>query len=166
MSDVSVRVGGVEDAGKIAALFTEFNALLGVDGRPEEASFAPELIPVSTVQMLGRLTRMNGIETTLLAETPNGAAGLCCLRLVPYIGQDEPYAEVTQLYVRDTYKRQGVGTDLLRAAENMARDAGATCVHIITGQANLGAQAFYRAQGYRSDDVVFDKYFLREATHA
>ena len=117
-------------------------------------------------QMAAAGSEMAGIEAVLLAETRQATAGLCCLRSIPYIGQDVPYAEVTQLYVRTEYQRQGVGAELLQAAEARAQVAGATCVHIITGQTNLDAQAFYRAQGYRSDDIVFDKYFQREAVHA
>jgi ribosomal protein S18 acetylase RimI-like enzyme len=163
---LTIREASMADAALVAELFSEFNALLGVDGLPEEASHDPALIPVSESQMTQRLTRMAGVEAVLIPETPSGAAGLCCLRLIPYIGQDAPYAEVTQLYVRPEHQRQGVGAELLRAAEARAQLAGATCVHIITGQTNLDAQAFYRAQGYRSDDIVFDKYFQREAAHA
>lgn len=163
---VTIHEATLQDAALVAELFSEFNALLGVDGLPEEDSYDPELIPVSATQMRQRLTGMAGIETVLLADSPSGPAGLCCLRMIPYIGQDVPYVEVTQLYVRGDYQRQGIGAELLGAAEARAREAGATCVHIITGKANLDAQAFYRAQGYRSDDIVFDKYFPREAVHA
>ncbi len=163
---LTIRVATLNDAAIVAELFTEFNALLGTDGLPEEDSYDPELIAVSEAQMAQRLAAMTGVETVLLAETAEGVAGLCCLRMIPYIGQDVPYAEVTQLYVRAAFKRQGIGAELLRDAEARAQATGATCVHIITGQTNHDAQAFYRAQGYRIDDVVFDKYFSREAVHA
>jgi ribosomal protein S18 acetylase RimI-like enzyme len=157
---------GERDAATVAVLFSEFNALLGADGLAGDAAFASGNVHVSTEQMVRRLASMDGIESTLLAETPDGSAGLCCLRLVPYIGQDAPYAEVTQLYVRAAYKRRGIGAALLHQAETIAVEAGATCVHIITGVDNLDAQAFYRARGYLSENVVFDKYFEPEAAHA
>ncbi|HEX5140970.1 MAG TPA: GNAT family N-acetyltransferase [Dehalococcoidia bacterium] len=166
MSDVAIRPATLQDAAVVATLFSEFNALLGVDGLPEEESFAPELLNVTESQMARRLHAMTGIERVLLAESEGEQAGLCCLRLIPYIGQDVPYAEVTQLYVRSRFQRQGVGAALLSAAEARARLAGATCVHIITGRNNRNAQSFYAAQGYRSDDVVFDKYFVGEPAHA
>ena len=166
MNDATIRAAGVEDAATVATLFSEFNALLGADGLPGEAAFAAENVNVSASQMARRLASMEGVESTLLAETPEGPAGLCCLRLVSYIGQDAPYAEVTQLYVRAAYKRRGIGALLLRAAEAMARAEGATCMHIITGSDNPDAQVFYRAQGYISETVVFDKYFAVGAQHA
>lgn len=159
MSEVSIRPATLQDAASVAALFSEFNALLGVDGLPEEESYNPDLLQVSESQMARRMHGMMGIERVFLAEAEDDFAGLCCLRLVPYIGQDVPYAEVTQLYVRHRFQRTGVGAALLRAAEERAKFAGATCVHIITGRNNVNAQGFYTAQGYRSDNVVFDKYF-------
>ena len=166
MSEVSIRTATLQDAAVVAALFSEFNALLGVDGLPEEDSYDPDLMQVTESQMMRRLDGMMGIERVFLAEAGGDYVGLCCLRLVPYIGQDVPYAEVTQLYVRPRFQRQGAGSKLLEAAEERARLAGCTCVHIITGRNNVGAQAFYAAQGYRSDDIVFDKYFSREEAHA
>jgi ribosomal protein S18 acetylase RimI-like enzyme len=166
VSDVTIREVSWMDADAVAVLFSEFNALLGVDGLPEEASHDPGLIPVSGVQMARRMRSMGGIELVFIAEEGGDLAGLCCLRLIPYIGQDEPYAEVTQLYVRPQCQRNGIGAALLQAAEKRAQAADATCVHIITGGINLNAQAFYAAQGYVSDDVVFDKYFSREEAHA
>jgi GNAT superfamily N-acetyltransferase len=166
VSNATIREAGLKDAETVAELFTEFNAILGADGLAEHEAFLPENVRVSRDQMASRLQSMQGVELTLLAETPSGAAGLCCLRLVPYIGQDAPYAEVTQLFVRARHQRNGIGAELLRAAEARAQTVGATCVHIITGAINLNAQAFYAAQGYVSDDVVFDKYFSREEAHA
>jgi PhnO protein len=161
-----VRPATQHDAAAVATLFSEFNALLGVDGLPAKESYAPELLQVTESQMARRLHGMTGVERVYLAEQEGDFAGLCCLRLVPYIGQDVPYAEVTQLYVRPRFQRRGVGAALLHEAEERARFAGATCVHIITGRNNVNAHAFYRAQGYGSDDIVFDKYFQREAAHA
>jgi ribosomal protein S18 acetylase RimI-like enzyme len=163
---LTIREGTIEDAATIATLFSEFNALLGVDGLPEEDAYNPALFEVGAARMARRLAAMAGIEHVLLAEAGGDFAGLCCLRLVPYIGQDVPYAEVTQLYVRPQSQRRGAGAALLRAAEARAEAAGCTCVHIITGRQNVNAQAFYSAQGYRSDDVVFDKYFVADGVGA
>jgi ribosomal protein S18 acetylase RimI-like enzyme len=162
VNDLTIRQATLDDARLVARLFSDFNAVLGVDGLPEEESYEPEIIEVSEAQMRERLRRMQGIELVFLAETPEAPVGLCCLRLIPYIGQDEPYAEVTQLYVLGEHQRFGIGAELLRFAEERARSEGATCVRIITSQNNEDAQAFYRSHGYRSDEIVFDKYFTQE----
>ncbi len=50
------------------------------------------------------------------------------LTRVPYEGLDDPpgeYALVTDLIVREGFRRRGLGRALLREAERLARDAGA-----------------------------------------
>jgi ribosomal protein S18 acetylase RimI-like enzyme len=157
--DVLVREADSRDAETIATLFTEFNGILGADGLDEEASMRPENVLVTTEQMKQRLEAMAAVERAFLACVGDEAAGLACLRLVPYIGQDVPYAELTQMYVRKGYQRRGVGAALIAQVEHVALENGATSVHIITGGDNDGAQAFYRAQGYGSSSVLFSKFF-------
>jgi ribosomal protein S18 acetylase RimI-like enzyme len=83
--------------------------------------------------------------------------------VIPYLDQDTPYAEVTQLYVRADFRRQGIANRLVKAAEDMALERGATCVHILTGVNNVEAQAFYRAAGYDVECLDFEK-FLKGGT--
>jgi ribosomal protein S18 acetylase RimI-like enzyme len=161
-----IREVRVEDAETIATLFTEFNAILGADGYADEEALRPERVLVTAAQMKARLDAIAAIEPSLMANLDGEPAGFLCLRLVPYAGQDAPYAEVTQLYVRPALKRRGVGAALIAEAERLAVAAGATCVHIITGAANLDAQAFYRAQGYAMPGVEFEKHFSPEVAHA
>jgi GNAT superfamily N-acetyltransferase len=164
MTRLLIREATAEDAAIVARLFTEFNALLGADGLPDEEAFLPANVQVSAAQMAGRLERILGLEVVLLAEVDDDAAGFAALRLIPYVGQDAPYAELTQLFVREDFQRRGVGAALVGAAEARAIEAGVTCVHIITGAQNSDAQAFYRAQGYSSESVEFEKHF-REPSH-
>ena len=161
MNEVIVREANVSDAGTMATLFTEFNAILGADGLDEEDSILPENVLVTTEQMQKRLRAMAAVERAFLASINDEAAGLACLRLVPYIGQDVPYAELTQMYVRERFRRRHVGAVLIETVERVAIENGATGVHIITGGDNHGAQAFYSAEGYHSGAVLFSKFFKR-----
>jgi ribosomal protein S18 acetylase RimI-like enzyme len=153
-----IREAGPTDAAVVAQLFSEFNALLGADGVPDAEAFAPANVTVSPEQMQRRLKEIAAVERVWLAEVDGEPSGLACLRLVPYIGQDAPYAELTQLYVRGRFQRLGVGAALIRTIEAAASEAGATCVHIITGNNNGSAQAFYRSVGYESASIEFTKY--------
>jgi len=164
---LTIREASVEDAATVATLFSEFNGLLGADGLPESEAFLPENANVAVDTMVRRLEAMRKVERVWLAEVDGAPAGLICLRLVPYIGQDAPFAEVTQLYVRQALKRHGIGAALIAVAEHAAVQAGATSVHIITGAVdNDDAQAFYKAQGYAMPGVEFVKYFSRETANA
>ena len=163
---LTIREVSIDDAATVAELFSEFNAMLGADGLPEHEAFLPENANVAADTMARRLEAMREVERVWLAEVDGTPSGLICLRLVPYIGQDAPFAEVTQLYVRQAVKRQGVGAALIAVAEHAATQAGATCVHIITGAVdNEDAQSFYSAQGYAMPGVEFVKYFSRETAN-
>ena len=61
---------------------------------------------------------------------------------------DEPYAELTDIYVDAPFRRHGVARALIAHIEAAAQAAGAGGVVIITGFDNAGAQAAYRASGY------------------
>jgi GNAT superfamily N-acetyltransferase len=164
---LTIREASIEDAATIATLFSEFNALLGADGLPEHEAFLPENANISAESMTRRLEAMRDVEGVWLAEVDGTAAALMCLRLIPYIGQEVPYAELTQLYVREAFQRQGIGAALIAMAEHAAKQAGATCLHILTGaHNNEEAQAFYRAQGYAMPGVEFVKFFSRETASA
>ena len=162
---VTIREVDPSDVEVVALLFSEFNAILGADGLPVDLAFLPENTQVSAAQMARRLEAMAAVEKALVASVDAQPAGLACLRLVPYVGQDAPYAELTQLYVRERFQRRGVGSALISAVERMSVQAGATCVHIITGKDNLSAQAFYRSRGYAAPGVEFEKHFKREVAH-
>jgi ribosomal protein S18 acetylase RimI-like enzyme len=60
----------------------------------------------------------------------------------------------------------GVGSALIREVERVAVDARASCVHIITGRDNAGAQAFYQAHGYAIPGYELEKHFVQEARRA
>ncbi|MPZ49888.1 MAG: GNAT family N-acetyltransferase [Dehalococcoidia bacterium] len=164
---ISTRTAAANDAAPIAMLLTELNETVGVNGLPAPECYAPEQARVSPEQARRRMERMQSVETVLIAEVDGAAAGFTALRIVPYLDQDAPYAEITQMHVRPEFRRQRVGAALIEAAEAMAKAAGATCVHIITGNNNVTAQDFYVAVGYEQVCFEFEKFFeMGDAPHA
>ena len=77
--------------------------------------------------------------------------------LVPHLQGDEPYAELTDIYVDAPFRRQGVARALIAHIEAAARTAGAGEVVIITGFDNESAQAAYRASGYANWALAMEK---------
>ena len=137
---IVVRLATPDDAPALAGLIAEFNGPQG-DARETAA----------------RLSACDGLEVALIAWTPSGAAGFACLRLTPAIGSREPHALLTELYVRAAHRRRGVAGALVRRAEALALEQGATELYLFTGRQNVGAQAFYERQGYRTRSVVYQK---------
>ena len=132
----------------VALLLSELNATVGAMGVPDDMAREPEYAHVSPAAMAQRLRAVEGVETVLVASIDDEPAGFTSVRVIPYLDQDTPYAEITQMHTRPQFRRRGVGAALIDAAEILALQLGATCVHIITGSDNSDAQAFYREQGY------------------
>lgn len=74
--------------------------------------------------------------------------------------------QVDHLWVADAHRGQGVGTELLRTAEQEARDAGCTVATLDTF--DFQARPFYERLGYRVWGVLDDLphgrvgYFMRK----
>ncbi len=155
---LTIRHATENDAAAVARLVTELNETVGADGLPPGADKLPENVIVSVEQARQRLRATAGVETALLAELDSVAVGLVAVRIVPYLGQDAPFAEVTQLHVAPGHRRRGIARALMTRAEGLARERGCTSVHLITGRDNAAAQAFYRAVGYEPPYLGFEKF--------
>src|SRR5215217_4792429 len=99
-------------------------------------------------QVVARMLACQSVLTTFLGEIDGQPVGFACLRLVPHLQGDEPYAELTDIYVEAPFRRHGVARALIARVEEAAQAAGASDVVIITGFDNEDAQAAYRAAGY------------------
>jgi len=80
----------------------------------------------------------------IVASVDGEPAGCVGLR-----AHDEAMAEIKRMYVRATYRRQGLGRALLTAAEERARALGYARVLLETGDQQPEAIALYTADGYR-----------------
>lgn len=129
---IVVRLAGPADAGEVARLNEAFNG------------------PGTTVEYItARLAEPAPAERIFLAEVDGAAAGMVGLRLIPFALAPTPYAELTELFVDEPYRRRGVATALVAHVERVAREAGARELALITAWRNGGAHAFYHAIGYR-----------------
>lgn len=57
--------------------------------------------------------------------------------------------------VRPEFRRQGIGTEVLRVVERDARALGTACLYLYTGAENKAGRAFWEAQGYRVTGSTF-----------
>jgi len=113
-------------------------------------------------QVAARMLACQNVLTTFISELDGQPAGFACLRLIPHLQGDEPYAELTDIYVDAPFRRQGVARALIARVEVAARTGGAGGVVIITGFDNEGAQAAYRASGYANWALAMEKRFSNE----
>lgn len=60
-------------------------------------------------------------------------------------------ANILGLAVAADYRRQGIGSALLKRAEEWARENGVCSMRLNSGESRKQAHEFYRAQGYTDD---------------
>jgi ribosomal protein S18 acetylase RimI-like enzyme len=93
-----------------------------------------------------------------VAESQGIIVGFACLRVTRSICYDFALAELTELYVDETFRRRGIGRALIEQAERAAQERGAESLMLLTGGKNLAAQEFYRSSGYQVlQDLVLSK---------
>jgi ribosomal protein S18 acetylase RimI-like enzyme len=133
------------DADAIAQLITEFTRL-----------------PTTAIQVQQRLTRSHGIEHPILAELDGNVVGFASLRLVNYLGEDVPYAEISELFVSERYRRQGIARAFMTELERRARAAGASNLAVLTAAHNDTAIALYRGMGFEEFSIALQKWFTED----
>ncbi|NJM60503.1 MAG: GNAT family N-acetyltransferase [Oscillatoriales cyanobacterium RU_3_3] len=62
---------------------------------------------------------------------------------------------LNDLFVEETARRQGVGAQLMQAAESFARQTGAVRIALSTQMTNQSAQSLYESRGYVKDEVFY-----------
>ena len=145
MATLTIRQATPDDATELARMLDLF----------DHAGASPE-------QVAARMLACQHVLTTFIGELDGQSAGFACLRLVPHLQGDAPYAELTDIYVEASFRRLGVARALIARVEEAAQAAGASDVVIITDFDNEDAQAAYRAVGYADWALAMRKRFPYE----
>lgn len=97
----------------------------------------------------------------LVAEVDSTVVGFISVTSTTHFtGEVDGY--VGELVVDAGFEGEGIGTALLRAAEQIAADAGYRCLTLTTGCANTRAIDFYHNLGFRSEDIKLTKVLATE----
>jgi GNAT superfamily N-acetyltransferase len=140
---VSVRAAGPADTGTLAALSAELSEVLRSVGNPVAACLDE---PTLRSDAFGAAPAV----AALVAECDGEAAGY----LLHHPAYDPDLGgrtvAVVDLFVRERFRRRGVGRALLEAAAARAGAGGARALVWWVREANDGAIAFYERLGARS----------------
>ena len=137
---ILTRIATLDDLQDLARLNAEFN---GFSDLPEH--------------LAKRLADPFCVEQPLLAEIDGHVIGFAALRIVPCVFYAAPHGELTELFVKEAYRRLGVGRELLSLAEEIAREKGVEELFILTGSSNQVAQTFYNSMGYQDGELALKR---------
>lgn len=113
---------------------------------------------VTVEQVAAQLAAGSDAETVLVAEVDGRIVAFACVQMRRSICYCEVWAEIAELYVQEPYRRRGLGRELMKLAEQHARQRGAQQTTLLVNQQNGPAQELYRQLGYRPrGDLVMVK---------
>lgn len=131
------NAGGVEVREATAADAEAISELLGELGYPASPTAVRERLDSATA------------EDRVLV-TGDGRSGLVALHRIPRLAEGDAFARITALVVSSTARRTGVATELIAAAEGVARAWGCSVTEVSSGRRceRDAAHALYRSLGY------------------
>jgi ribosomal protein S18 acetylase RimI-like enzyme len=95
-------------------------------------------------------------------EIDGAVVAFASLRLVHYLGERAPYAEISEMFVTERSRGRGVGRALMAELERRARAAGASSLNVLTAADNKPALGLYRAMGFEEFSVALQKWFTED----
>ena len=137
-----IRLAVPDDAKQLFALNEDFNGA---------GSTTTESIRASLAE--------NRQEFVVVAETVGALAGFVCAQIKRSFCYRVPTAEITEVFVKQGFRRQGLGRTMLTYAEQICRERYAVAeITLLTGMNNRAAQALYGACGFRrSGEAHYEK---------
>ena len=100
----------------------------------------------------------NTKEIVYVATDNDQLVGFCCGQICKSMCYSILYAEITELFVLDGYRRQGIGRQLLKSMESDLAKQDVRHFHILTLKDNCAAQSLYRSLGYVvTSEILLDK---------
>ena len=142
-----VRIATVQDAAQLETLNNEFN------GEGE-----------TTLENIRASLAGNKQEIVVVDETNGELTGFVCVQLKKSFCYDDYMPEITEVYVKPHYRRNGIARAMITYAEEYCKQR--LPIHkfeLLTGTENDGAQSVYAKLGYSEDgELHLSKRLTRE----
>ena len=133
-----VRKATVNDAEQLRALNDEFN------GKSE-----------TTIENIRQSLLSNQQEIVIVDDENGVLTGFICVQLKKSFCYDEYMPEITEVYVRPAYRKQGIASQMISYAEDYCiKNYPLDKYELLTGDENLIAQSVYSKLGYTNDNEI------------
>ena len=139
VESLTIRSANKGDAASVATLLTEL-------GYPQESD-------VTTRALQSVLEDPK--QTAFVAELAGVVVGLAAVTTLFYFHLGQPIARLASLVVSTEVRSQGVGRQLLRAAERWAAEQGCAEIELTSSMRREQAHRFYEHEGYRHSSYRF-----------
>lgn len=132
---------------------------------PEDAETISRLIDVlgydlSSIHVADRLAvYRDGISRVFVAHNDAGLVGFLSFHAIPLFHEAAMLGRITAMAIDPSHHREGIGSSLVRAAEDFAISLGCSRMEVTSGdRREQDAHLFYTALDYRSDCRRFLKH--------
>ena len=133
-----VRLATVKDAEQRKLLNDAFNGV---------SDTLPEHIRDSLIN--------NAQEIVVVDEESSLLAGFVCIQLKKSFCYHEYVPEITEVYVRQEYRKHGIASAMISFAEDYCiRHYSVSGFELLTGKENLTARSVYEELGYGDDEEI------------
>lgn len=137
-----IRLATVDDAEQLNALNAEFN------GKGE-----------TTVENILSSLQNNRQEVVIVADDNGVLTGFVCVQLKKSFCYDEYMPEITEVYVKKQYRKNGIASAMINFAEEFCnKEYPLHKFELLTGKNNRTAKCVYSRLGYKEDgELHFSK---------
>lgn len=134
-----IRLATVDDALQLMILNEQFN------GTGE-----------TSLEHIKALLTSNEQEVVIVAEENDILVGFVCLQIKKSFCYKIVTIEITEVFVREDYRRKGIASQMLIFAETLCKqNYSISKFELQTGKNNMEAQALYQKIGYKVKNILF-----------
>lgn len=137
-----IRLASFNDAEQLLVLNEQFN------GKGE-----------TTLEKIKNFLSNNSQEIIIVAQEENLLVGFVCVQIKRSFCYSDVYAEITEVFVEEKFRRKGLASKMITFAENYCRENyKLNSFELLTGKENTPAQKLYRSIGYiKKSELLFGK---------
>lgn len=138
MSEVRIRPAEASDGAALEVLVRQ----LGYDEKAAD--------------ILARLEAMEARGlTALVAELDGRVVGCLATSIMPVLHRPKPVGRISMMVVEEGLRSQGIGEQLVRAAEAWLKDQGCGMIEVTSNMKRTDAHRFYQRLGFEPTSYRF-----------
>lgn len=101
---------------------------------------------------------LNTSEIIVVAVLEDQVVGYACGQIYKSFCYPEDQAEITEMYIQDFARKNGLAVMMIERLEEIFKNAGVKNIKILTGLNNIKAIKTYEKAGYKQEEeIVFNK---------